>query len=366
MNIYAAPQLPFTQRWFAPVLEGGSTFCAPNLSTTIQFIGNRVFELPISINAAEWENCWLCSPWTHYISYGMEEVKRATSGVTSSVLRSILMTLGSTLKLVQFNKVVVVNNWLLSTTPWPRETAQHLTDLLECLLTAYPEHTIIMRSLNAKESPEILHALARHQLRLIPSRRVWCYSKAPTSSRDFKKDVKLLQQGDLEVVPSNSLQAGDFPALTALYEQLYIQKYSRHNPQYSTAWLQHLWKEKLLEFTALRAPDGRFMGIEACGPLHGILTSPIIGYDLQAPAKLGLYRRLAAIPLLRGQQQRISVNLSAGVDQFKALRGGECVQEYLAVFDRHLPASRRWPWALIGRLSEALFSRLDSMNPRTW
>jgi hypothetical protein len=78
---------------------------------------------------------------------------------------------------------------------------------------------------------------------------------------------------------------------------------------------------------------------------------------LQAPASSGLYRRLAAIPLLRGQKSGLPVNLSAGVDEFKALRGGKPAQEYLAVFDRHLPPSRRTPWAFIASLSEELFAR---------
>jgi hypothetical protein len=52
----------------------------------------------------------------------------------------------------------------------------------------------------------------------------------------------------------------------------------------------------------------------------------------------------------------IPLNLSAGVGRFKALRGGEPVMEYLGVYVRHLPATRRAPWRAVHELSTRLLA----------
>jgi geranylgeranyl diphosphate synthase type II len=59
------------------------------------------------------------------------------------------------------------------------------------------------------------------------------------------------------------------------------------------------------------------------------------------------------------QPQRLGAlirNLSAGVGRFKALRGGEPVMEYLGVYVRHLPATRRAPWRAVHELSTRLLA----------
>ena len=88
----------------------------------------------------------------------------------------------------------------------------------------------------------------------------------------------------------------------------------------------------------------------------GSLFAEYVGYDLDQPRELGLYRRLAAVPVLEAMKRGIPLNLSAGVGRFKALRGGEPVMEYLGVYVRHLPATRRAPWRAVHELSTRLLA----------
>jgi len=71
------PEDPTLQKWFRPLIEHGSTFCASNLQTTPAFLRTPRVELPLSVNEAEWDNSWICSPWNHYITYAAEEIDRA-------------------------------------------------------------------------------------------------------------------------------------------------------------------------------------------------------------------------------------------------------------------------------------------------
>ncbi len=359
VTLSEAPQDDLLRRWFRPLLERGTAWCAPNLATTPAFLRVGEIELPLTVNEAEWENSWLCSPWTHYITYAREEIDRAVGPVTSALGGALLGGLGTWFRKAEINRVVMVNNWLHSTNPWPRWEAEDLPAVLEAMTQRWPGHAIVFRSVNPKESAPLLAALDRAGAMLVPSRQIWWYeagSEAVTKSPDFRKDVRLLRRGDLGIVPHEAIEEADFENLTKLYSRLYVEKYSRQNPRYTADWLGHLHRENLARFTALREPGGRLVGVEACSELHGVLTSPIVGYDLDLPRELGLYRRLAAVPVLEAKKRGIPLNLSAGVGQFKALRGGEAVMEYLGVYVRHLPVSRRAPWRAVHELSARLLA----------
>jgi hypothetical protein len=358
-RISSEPESETLRKWFRPILEQGSTFCAPNLKTEVAFLRTSTMELPLTINEAEWDNSWICSPWNHYVTYAKEEIARASGRATALVATAFLDGIGTWLKAAQFNKVVMVNNWLLSTNSWPHWDARDLPAVLEALIRRWPDHAVVFRSLNAKESAPLIDAFKSAGGSLIPSRQIWWYeagSPAVAKSPDFRKDLKLLHRGDLSIVPDEEMAPDDFPALLALYDALYLGKYSRHNPRFTGAWLSHLHAEKLARFTALRDSSGRFVGVEACAVLNGILTSPIVGYDLSLPQSLGLYRRLAALPILEGGRIGLPLNLSAGVGRYKALRGGEAVMEYLGLYDRHLPFSRRLPWKVVGGISRRILA----------
>ncbi len=347
------------QAWFAPVLSHGSRWCAPNLETTCAFLRAGDVELPLTVNESQWDNSWVCSPYTHYVSYAREEIRSAVPGLLSWPATGLLRLVGGWLRTAQFNRVVMVNNWLMSTNPWPEVGEATARKLIEALRTRWPDHALVFRSLNERSDTICLEALARHGARLIPSRQVWWFapdSAAVARARAWRKDMRLVQRSDLDRIEHDDLCAEDFPRLASLYHELYLGKYSRHNPAYTADWLRHLWRQNLLRFSALRQPGGALVGVEACGILHGTMVSPIVGYAVGLPQDLGLYRRLAAVPVMAARREGAPLNLSAGVGGFKALRGGEPVMEYLAVVDGHLAPRRRIPWRAIEALSRGVLA----------
>lgn len=358
-SISPFPEGELLRRWFGPLLENGTSWSADNLETTPAFLRFGEIELPLTVNDGEWENSWICSPWTHYIGYADEEIARALGPVGAKAAGALLAMLGAWLRRARINRVVMVNNWLLSTNPWPRWDGGGLRDVLAAMRESWPGHAIVFRSLNAKESASLLEALPDAGAFLIPSRQVWWYepgSEAVWKSPDLRKDLRLLGRGDLEVVPHEAIGTEDIESLNQLYGRLYLEKYSRHNPRFTTAWFRHLHREHLAHFTGLRDPSGAWVGVEACCEHHGVLTSPVVGYDLSLPRSLGLYRRLAALPILEARRRGLPLNLSAGVGPFKSLRGGEPVMEFLAVFAGHLPSTRFLPWRAIHELSARLLA----------
>ncbi len=136
--ISGQPRETTLARWFAPVLEHGAAWCAPNLETTLAFLRVDGIEVPLTVNEAEWDNSWICSPWTHYVTYAAEEIDRPTGPLTSAAVGALLGGLGAWFRRADLNRVVMVNNWLLSTNPWPRWEPRDLPGVLDALVARWP------------------------------------------------------------------------------------------------------------------------------------------------------------------------------------------------------------------------------------
>jgi len=349
------PQTEFARKWFEPLLLAGTTACAENIRTTLRFIHTPDGDIPIAVTDEQYANSWVCSPWGQYFGYAKEEILRHDNSKLSATVAAIISLVGNLAKQWQFNKAVIVNAWFLSTAPFPRLRRGIPTSILRFLQREYPDHAIIFRGLNYVESGPILDELKTLTIRM-PSRQVWLYAandNRSLKSRDYNKDVRLLDVGDLSIVKSCDLLVSDMPRILDLYNQLYISKYSSFNPQYTLSWVAHLWEQGLLDLTVLR--DSEILAVEGSVILHGILTSPIIGYDLTVPKELGLYRRVACIPIIKCHRLDLPLNLSAGVGRFKRLRGGRSYMEYNAVCVAHLPIQRKQLWHALYVCAQLLF-----------
>ena len=329
-----------------------------NLDTRLETIRvDNNWPLPLSINdGTGGENCYLCSPRAQYVDYAAYELSRLGHPLVELPLRGLLAGAGAAFRRADLDRVVIVNNWLLSTNLYPADWhGQGLTDLLAALTTRYPGHAILFRSLNARQNPTLIPTLQRAGVRLLASRVVWHYDGARpifTRSSDYRCDLRLLARGDHEIIAHDDLCPGDMPAFARLYEQLYVEKYTPLNPRYTTRYLAACHERRLLRFHGLRErATGRWLGVLGCFERDGVLTAPVVGYDTRQPQKRGLYRALMALVLRETARRGLLLNLSAGAGKFKRLRGGEPCAEFTAVFDAHLPLGCRWPWKMLEGLS---------------
>lgn len=168
----------------------------------------------------------------------------------------------------------------------------------------------------------------------------------------YRRDLRLLESGECEIVEHEDLRAADMDAFARLYEQLYIEKYTPLNPRYTARYLAACHARGLLRFHGLRERStGCWRGVLGCFERDGVLTAPVVGYDTRLSLKRGLYRSLMALVLRETARRGLLLNLSAGAGSFKRLRGGEPCAEYTAVFHAHLPRTRRLPWEILAALS---------------
>ncbi len=70
--------------------------------------------LPLTVNDTEYGNAWVCSPYTAYALYSKEEMHLLESRVLRRGLAGLADGMGGVLKAARINRMVQVNNWMLS------------------------------------------------------------------------------------------------------------------------------------------------------------------------------------------------------------------------------------------------------------
>ncbi len=328
-----------------------------NLSTTVGSIGEGEGRLPVTVNCSEPENAWVCSPYTTYVRYADDELRRIGPRWLSRPLGSLCTAMGGYLMRARIDDAVIVNNWLLSTNLYPSVVPTAATRYLDEAVSRWPDHAIWFRSLNARQTGRWLDAVRRAGCLLVPSRLVYLYDRIDADAvrpANLRRDLRLHRSTTLETAPATHWAAVDFERAAHLYDLLYLRKYSHLNPAYSAAFLRTWHVAGLLRLLGYRAADGTLQVVVGTFGSGDTVTAPIVGYDTHRPQREGLYRlaigAVYAQAAARGQQ----INLSAGAGHFKRLRGGVGIIEYSAVYTRHLARPRQRAIAMLAQLAHRI------------
>ncbi len=324
---------------------------AENLDCAVTSLRVGRHALPVTITKAQPGNAYVVSTFTHYVSYALDELRELRNPPLEAALRWVLIGLG---KLLQFGRVddaVLVDNALVSTNLHPHLTIEELRTVTGALTRAYPACAIGMRSVHGRDSrlPEYFRELG---YRLIPARSV---TFVPTASaafkrkRDVRQDAKLLRESAYLVRSVLQPSRAELERMSELYRLLYIEKYSRHNPRFTPAFLEMAARTGMLEFRALER-GGRMDGVIGFFVRGGYLTVPILGYDTRLPKETGLYRMLSSMISTEAHARGVDLHASSGVAAFKRSRGGEPELEYTAIQSAHLPIGSRIVWAMLEQL----------------
>ena len=352
---HSALEKPWTA--FTEELQArGTKAFAENVDCELALLRVDSLQLPVTIARAGLGNAYVVSPRTHYVDYALDELRELGNPRLEAVLRGILKALGAVLDFGRVDDIVIVGNALFSTNLHPDLSLEQLTQITRRLSSLHPRSAVAFRSVHGRDSrlPEFLRELG---YRLIPARSV---TFVPTrggdyrKKRDVKQDAKLLEQSQFKVRRVAQPSATECQRIAQLYDLLYIQKYSRHNPRFTPALIDAAARTGLLEFIALErehgTANGRMDGVIGFYAQNDYLTVPILGYDTTLPAQTGLYRMLSSIIASEAQSRDLDLHASSGVNHFKRSRGGEAELEYIAVYAAHLPMRTRAAWALLDGL----------------
>ena len=347
-----------SKRYSEPFILGPSQQWMDNVDTIMTTSNLGGFVFPVTRNDTEYSSSYVCSPYNALITYSQDELIKINNYPLRLFLRLLLKTIGGLLMRGKINQIVCVNNFLLSTNPYPNWQGSGAEDQLKQCVIAFPEHAVMYRSLNYHTNDALIHHLKTLGFIMAPSRQVYIFDEVLCdymSRNNTKNDRRALAKSDYQLVAHEEIMEDDYPVILKLYNQLYLEKYSQHNPQFTEKLIRYWHKNKLLTMIGLRDDTGVLQGIVGLFESEAVITAPLVGYNTALPSQNALYRILIYLILDYSNAEKRCLNLSSGASGFKLLRGGQPFIEYSAVYIQHLPRFRQAMWRGVHWLLNSIF-----------
>ena len=339
----------------------GQDLLIKNVDTQVAVLDTRTQQFPLTINDGnattkiKEKNSYVVSPLSAYTDYALEEIARIKKPLLTFPLVILVYIFRFFLSLAKVDKIVHINNWLLSTNIYPQDwLGEDVDDITTKLCDEFPDYVFAFRSLNESSNKVLIRQLESVGYVAVPSRQVYLFdgSEKPNflNNHNTKLDAKLLEKTDYEILSASELTEADFSRLEELYNLLYLDKYCRLNPQYSARWLKCGGNHGWLDLKALKNKSGVIDGVVGWFSDSNTITAPIVGYDTSLPQSAGLYRLLTQLCLQRAVSEKKLLNFSSGAAHFKRLRGGQPSIEYTMVYINHLGFYKRFVWKTLSFL----------------
>ncbi len=338
------PSEDFTRAYLRMVAQAGVGAMVRNVRTRWLGLrsGERVF--PLTVNDGETGDSYVCLPHSAYCLYAREELDMVDVGAMKPLAKALIGVIGALLQSADINRIVHVDNWLLSTNLHGDWNGEDIPVVRAALAKQFPQHIIAIRSLDAWSCPHLLAAVRADGWICVPSRQIWVTDDLQRNwrgSHSAGNDRRMMSRQGHLVDELPALREGDAQRIATLYEMLYVGKYSALNPVFTPEYIAATHADGTLRYRAVRDGTGDIVAVAGCLVRGDVLTAPIVGYDTSHPQSEGLYRAACYLFSDMAAAAGLRLNGSAGAAGFKRHRGAHGEIEFTAMYVGHLPAWRR-------------------------
>lgn len=312
--------------------------------------------IPFSIYNGQ-EDSWIHSFKAQYIDEMVEEVNRMKINSIMKGLAFQILNFGKLIFRATGERTITVFPSFMSTTQYEPSQFIQIEQIKVALISMYPKHAIVFRTLNEKFDAPYIDQLKSLAFQPLISRAVYCYDPIEKHSKnerkDMKKDLKRYKKSEYTV--DHQIAPNEFNRLLSLYEQVYLQKYSQHNPHYTKAFFEYIYHHLNLSWIVIRNKSGKmvaFMGIDI---KNNVLFPAYFGLDTSLN---DLYFITSGFLYELANQNKHEINNSAGAKDYKLARGSRPYFEYHYLYTRHLSFVSRWSYALLFKCFTPLGKRI--------
>jgi hypothetical protein len=346
------PNTPEAQLAFAhllPMIKEGVKAYIQNVDTQLYLLKVNDRLLPLTVNEKEYSNSYVVSNYFS-IAFLIEQLKKKPSWLNPFKL-PFLKGGALLLKGIKINKMIIVNNWLLTNNIYSRLDEEQLKEVTNFLTHRFPRHVIFFRSLNQKSCCELTQFLEKQKYRLFYSRNVSIYD--PSQKEHFsskvhyhhRRDRRLIETDGYQVIQYKNPKNEEIEQLLKLYNSLYIERHTKYSPQYTEKFLKMAVEKGFLDLVCLKK-EGVIRAVIGFYEREGILIAPFCGYELADQEGSHLYRMLTMLAIDEAEKRQSLLNDGSGGEAPKQYRGMKSFPEYVALYDRHLPFHHRIFWSL--------------------
>lgn len=330
------------------IKEGPESFIA-NAKTRLFILTLDDLIIPISVNEAEYENSYILS--SYFVAANLKEKANQANGLARVWSKPLAGFFGQMLKWMKINKVVIINNWLMTTNLYPELNEGQIKAITAFLKARFPDHYLMFRSVNNYKSSTVFEGLNLEKYRMIPSRNIYLYDPSRTSElpssaiRKQKKDFNKIARANYRVETVQTLSEEEIPRVLELYQNVYVSRYTKYSPVYTEKYLRRSLENQILRIKVLKK-ENQIYGVTGFLKKNGYLLIPFFGYDTSLPQEEGLYRMLSGVIMEEIENEKLVSHQGSGAPDFKKWRGYLEEKEYVAIYDHHLPFFRRLFWSL--------------------
>lgn len=351
-----------------PMIKYGTTIYIKNAETKLILLKINNHLIPVTITDENQYGSYIFSFYTAFNYCINEEIRKSVSNKLK--LYPILFLVKLTALLMKFskiNKCIIINNWLFSTNIHPEIPYDVLKIVNEYLRNQYKGYTIVVKSLNILTTFSTIKKYIKLGYQFVPLRPVYLLTPKIFSTLNKKRRREL--RNDSQYINKNALlithafpesdRDNRYDAIKSYYDDLYIEKYSKYNAQFTDKFFADRMKsdcfKKIFVFK-----EGNILAFTICFSINNILSTPVLGYAKDIP---DLYRVTSFCLQDYAITNKFIDHASSGVGHFKQSRGYKPYTEYMA----YLPSScsgylNLSIWKLIGWISKNIFVKIAKSN----
>ena len=333
----------------ANALENGFERLASNFVTNEIAVSFGKTSLLGTVNEKEYDNSPICSPYNLFCLYPKKKIQKIKVNWLRYLLNLSTSLFTITFKTTKFDRVIQLNNKPCDAIAYPELTSSEIGHCITRLKDKFPKHAILFPRIDRLTSPTLVANLESNGFLMVPTRTVHIFhpQNLYLKRSHTKRDFSLLKKQNYTLVAHDKIDRNDLIRIYELYKLLFLEKHGRENPELTIDFFQKSHAYHWYTFFAFRNSMGvidAFLSYEtrgnvmACGPL---------GYDTSLEKNLGLYRMVFAQSLKIADRHQYIFNFGGGNEHFKMNRGSSREIGYTAVYCKHLPFYRRFPWKLL-------------------
>ncbi len=325
-----------------------------NIKTKIEKyeLNNKIILSTVTDEVFE-NNCYVVSPNGMIINYSKVELHKINNSVLIFIMRMVINLFSSFLSFFKIDKIQTLNNYMLSTNFFSDSWKDiDVRVLAKMAVKRHPDHTLAIRSINKTQNNEILTNLLKNGWIRIVTRQVYIFPSFNLKKRDSVRDLELLKSEKYIFTAPDINNIKHFKIAESLYNELYLQKYTQENIQYTSLYMQKLCKENLLHLRLLLDTEqNKFVAVVGLIGDNITVTAPIVGYEIERPSEDALYRRCLIYIIKYAHDNNLFLNISSGAPSFKLNRGAVPEIEYMLINTQHLSLGRRILWSVLSLIS---------------